>query len=114
MTKELAGGSYQTEWDNEEVELRKGMVPVGVTPTKNIVWVKPRQGVKKTSGFSFMMGGNEPRLIAATLGEVMLLGGVDGETWLMPGEERIITAGLLVDPTCIDDVRDLQDVLDKM
>ena len=114
LSGQLSGGSYQTDWDNDDAELRKGMVPVAVTPTKNIVWVKPKESQKETSGFGFMMAGNDARMIAATLGEIMLLGGVDGMTWLMPGEEKTITAGLLVDPRKMDDVRDLQEVLDKI
>jgi hypothetical protein len=114
LSEQLAGGSYQTVWDDDAVELRKGMVPVAVTPTSNLVWIKPVENQKETSGFSFMMGGNQSRLLAANLGEVMLLGGVDGMTWLMPGEEKLITAALLVDPKSSDDVRDLQDALDKI
>jgi hypothetical protein len=114
LTKELTGGSYQTEWDNETVELRKGMIPVAVTPTRNIAWMKPKPGTKKTSGFGFMIAGYESRMLVATLGDMMILGGVNGLTWLMPGEEKIISAGLLVDPKNMDDIRKLQEILDKI
>ena len=114
ITKHLAGGSYQTDWDDEDVELSKGMVPVAVTPDKNLIWMKPKKGQKKTSGFGFMMSGNGSRMIAANLGEMMILGGVDGLTWLMPREEKVITAGLLVDPKSMDDVRNLHEVLDRI
>ena len=114
LSKQLSGACYQTVWDNEEPELRKGMVPVAVTPTQNLVWLKPMKSQKETSGFSFMMSANGSRLLTASLGEIMLLGGVDGLTWLMPGEKKVITAGLLVDPRNLDDARDLQSVLDRI
>jgi hypothetical protein len=114
LTQQLAGGSCQTDWDNDDVELRKGMVPVAVTPTQNIIWLRPVECQKETSGFGFMTAGNESRFLVATLGEIMLLGGVDGMTWLMPGEEKTITAGLIVDPKSMDDVRGIQEVLDKL
>ena len=113
LSKQLAGFSYQTEWDNEVTELRKGMVPLAVTPSKNYAWLRP-QNTSETTGFGFMIAGNEARMIAATLGEMMLLGGIDGLTWLKPGEKKVITAGLLVDPQNIEDVRCLQEVLDKI
>jgi len=114
LTKELAGGSFETDWDGDSIEVRKGMIPVGVVPTKNYVWMRPRHGIKKTSGFGFLMAGLDSRLLTVNLGEVMILGGVDGMTWLMPGDDKVITAGLLVDPQSIDDLRDLQEVLDKL
>ena len=69
LSAHLAGGSYQTDWDNEDVELRKGMVPVAVTPTKNVVWLRPTEDQTETSGFGFMTGGEQSRLLAASLGE---------------------------------------------
>lgn len=114
LSNQLSGGSFQTDWDNEDVEIRKGMVPVAVTPTRNLVWLKPKHDEKDTSGFSFMMAGDQSRILVANLGEIVILAGVDGLTWLMPGEERVITAGLLVDPRSSEDVRDLQSVLDRI
>ncbi|MHA2352811.1 MAG: hypothetical protein ACXABX_06800, partial [Candidatus Thorarchaeota archaeon] len=114
LSTQFAGGSYQTVWDDEDVTLRKGMVPVAVTPTTNLVWLKPKENQKATSGLCFMMAGEQARMIAASLGEIMLLGGVDGLTWLMPGEKKVITAGLIVDPSSFDDMRDLQAVLDRI
>ncbi|MFW9786048.1 MAG: GNAT family N-acetyltransferase [Candidatus Thorarchaeota archaeon] len=114
ITEQLAGGGFQTIWDDEAVDLRKGMIPVAVTPTQNVVWLKPNNDQDSTSGFSFMMGGHDSRMIAANLGELMLLGGVDGVTWLMPGEKKILTAGFLVDPKSMDDVRAIQEVLDAL
>jgi ribosomal protein S18 acetylase RimI-like enzyme len=113
LSKQLAGFSYQTEWDNEVTELKQGMVPIAVTPSKNYAWLKP-QNTQDTTGFSFMIAGNESRMIAASLGEMMLLGGINSLTWLKPGEKKVITAGILVDPHNIEDVRCLQEVLDKI
>ena len=96
------------------ITLRKGMVPVAVTPTTNLVWLKPKEGQKETSGLCFIVGGDQSRLLAATLGDLMLLGSVDGLAWIMPGEKRNITAGLLVDPSSFEDARNLQGVLDKI
>lgn len=114
LSDKLAEGSFQTQWDNDVVTLRKGMVPVAVTPTTNLVWLKPKEGQKETSGLCFIVGGDQSRLLAATLGDLMLLGSVDGLAWIMPGEKRNITAGLLVDPSSFEDARNLQGVLDKI
>jgi ribosomal protein S18 acetylase RimI-like enzyme len=114
LSNQLSGGSFLTVWDDDDVSLKKGMVPVAVIPTKSVVWMKPNEDQKETSGFSFMMAGEQSRLLAASLGEIMLLGGVDYMTLLMPKEKKVITAALLVDPKNSDDVRDLQEVLDKI
>ncbi len=114
LSNQLSGGSFLTVWDDDDVSLKKGMVPVAVIPTKSVVWLKPNEDQKETSGFSFMMAGKQSRLLAASLGEIMLLGGVDYMTLLMPKEKKVITAALLVDPRNSDDVRDLQEVLDKI
>ena len=113
LNQNLAGGSYQTIWDDEVVELRKGMIPVPVTPTTSVVWLKPEAEEIATSGFSFMIAGSDASLLAAVLGESMLLGGVDGMTWLMPNEEKVINAGILVDPMSMDDIQDLQSTLHR-
>ncbi|TET06883.1 MAG: GNAT family N-acetyltransferase, partial [Candidatus Thorarchaeota archaeon] len=98
LSNHLAGGSFQTDWDGEAMNLRKGMVPVAVTPSRSIVWLKPNEDQKETTGFSFLIAGHDSKILAANLGEAMILGGVDGLTWLMPGEEKVITASLLTDP----------------
>ncbi|MHA2321629.1 MAG: GNAT family N-acetyltransferase [Candidatus Thorarchaeota archaeon] len=114
LSNHLAGGGFQTDWDGRAIDLRKGMVPIAVTPSKNIVWIKPIEGQNETTGFSFLIAGHESRILAANLGETMILGGVDGLTWLMPGEEKVITASLMTDPENFDDLRILHGVLDKI
>ncbi|MFW9926472.1 MAG: hypothetical protein ACFFDM_06855, partial [Candidatus Thorarchaeota archaeon] len=113
LSNHLGGGSYQTDWDGEVMELRKGIVPLAVTPSQNILWMKPNPSETETTGFGFMIAGNESRMLAANLGEAMILAGVDGMTWLKPGEERVITASILVDPDNFEDIKILQGELDK-
>ncbi|MHA2425086.1 MAG: GNAT family N-acetyltransferase [Candidatus Thorarchaeota archaeon] len=113
LSNHFAGGNYQTDWDGEVVDLRKGMVPLAVTPSENIFWLKPNSKQSETTGFGFMIAGKESRMLTASLGEAMILASVDGMTWLMPGEEKIITASLIVDPESFEDLRTLQGMLDK-
>ena len=114
MDEHLANGSIATEWNGNITNIRKGMAPVAVTPSRNVVWIKPADGQESTSGFSFMLANDTARIISATLGEVLLLGAVESSYWLKPGEERTITGALLVDPNSFDDIKDLQEVLDEI
>ena len=79
-----------------------------------MVWIKPAEGQKSTSGFSFLLANDTARIISATLGEVLLLGAVDGMCWLKPGEEQTITGALLVDPNSFEDIKNLQEIIDKL
>ncbi len=114
VDEELAGNSILTEWDGVETSVRKGMIPVAVSPSKNYAWLKPQSGVKKTSGFGFIMEGESSRIVSATLGDVLLLGSVDGLTYLEPGGEKIIRSCILVDPASSEDVRELQEILEYL
>jgi hypothetical protein len=114
MDEQLAGGSIVTDWNGVESNIRKGPVPIAVTPSRNVLWIKPTESEEDTSGFGFMMANDSARFLSATLGEVILLGAVENTYWLKPGEERTITAGLLVDPKCFDDIVDLQEILDRI
>ena len=114
MDEQLAGGSVVTEWNGGESSIRKGPVPIAVTPSQNVLWIRPTEGQEDTSGFGFMMANDTARILSATLGEMLLLGAVEGTHWLKPGEERTITGCLLADPKSLDDIRDLQDALDKI
>jgi len=114
LSNHLSGGSYQTVWDGESVELRQGMVPLAVTPSENTLWLKPKTGHSETTGFGFMMAGQDSRMLSASLGEALLLAAVDGMTWLLPGEERVITASLVVDPEDFEDLRVLQSELGRL
>ncbi|MFW9841999.1 MAG: GNAT family N-acetyltransferase [Candidatus Thorarchaeota archaeon] len=113
-TKQLANGSFQTDWDGNDVELKPGMVPVAVTPSRSLVWLKPNEKKGKTTGFGFMVGGSDSHTLAINLGESLILGAVDMMTWLMPGEEKVIRASLLVDPQSFDDLKYLQETIDRL
>lgn len=114
LDEQLADGSIVTEWSGNATNIKKGVAPVAVTASRSAVWIKPAEGQESTSGFSFMMANDTARILSATLGDVLLLGAVEETCWLKPGEERIITGGLLVDPKSFDDIKDLQEVLDKI
>ncbi|MGY5880451.1 MAG: GNAT family N-acetyltransferase [Candidatus Thorarchaeota archaeon] len=114
MDEQLAGGNIVTEWNGGESTTRKGPVPIAVTPSRNILWIKPTEGQEDTSGLGLIMANDTARILSATLGDVLLLGAVEGTHWLKPGEERTITGCLLVDPKNFDDIRDLQAALDKI
>ncbi|MGY5870782.1 MAG: GNAT family N-acetyltransferase [Candidatus Thorarchaeota archaeon] len=114
MDEHLAGGRVVTEWNGEVTHIQKGMVPLAVTPSRNVVWIKPGEGQDSTTGFSFMLANDTSRIICATLGEVLFLGAVEGTHWLKPGEERTITGSILVDPDNFEEIKDLQEVLDKI
>ncbi|TFG99610.1 MAG: hypothetical protein E4H14_20215 [Candidatus Thorarchaeota archaeon] len=114
LDEHLADGSITTEWSGNASNIKKGIAPVAVTASRNVVWIKPAEGQESTSGFSFMLANDTARIISATMGEVLLLGAVEETCWLKPGEERIITGGLLVDPNSFDEIKDLQEVLDKI
>ncbi len=114
LDEHLAGYRIISEWNGETKVVRKGKAPLAVTPSRNTVWIKPGNEQESTSGFSFMMAGNTSRIISANLGETLLLGAVDGLSWILPGAERMITGGILVDPKNMEDNRDLQAVLHKL
>jgi len=114
LDEHLANGSITTEWSGNVTNFKKGMVPIAVTPSRNVVWIKPAGVNESTSGFSLMLANDTARIISATLGEVLLLGAVEGTFWLKPSEERAITAGLLVDPKSFDDITDLQEILGRI
>lgn len=114
VDEHLAGFNIVTEWNGETTEVRKGMVPLAVTPSQNTVWIKPGIEQDNTSGFSFMVAGHSSRIISANLGETLLLGAVDGQSWILPGEERMITSSLLVDPKNTEDIHDLQVALQNL
>ncbi|MGY5858966.1 MAG: GNAT family N-acetyltransferase [Candidatus Thorarchaeota archaeon] len=114
MDEQLAGGTVVTEWNGGESTTRKGPVPIAVTPSRNVLWIKPPEGQEDTNGFGFMLANDTARILSATLGEVLLLGAVEGTHWLKPSEERTITGCLLADPNSLHDIRDLQDALHKI
>ena len=114
LDEHLAGFRIISEWTGETKKVRKGMAPVAVTPSRNMVWIKPGIEQDSTSGFSLMMAGDTARIISANLGENLLLGAVDGQSWILPGEERMLTGSILVDPINMEDIRDLQAVLHKL
>ncbi|MFW9869160.1 MAG: GNAT family N-acetyltransferase [Candidatus Thorarchaeota archaeon] len=114
MSNQLTDGILQTVWDGEVQEVRTGMVPVAVTPSKSIIWLKPKEKQKTTSGFSFMLAGTDSRFLAVNFGGSIILGAINGLTWLMPGEKKIITASLLVDPESFEDLEILQEILDRL
>ncbi len=111
---QLADYRITTEWSDQVVDLKKGMVPIAATASANYVWIRPPEGDNKSSGFCFMMANNNTRILSATLGELILLGAVESTCWLKPGDEHTITGALLVDPDCIEDIQDLQEVLDRI
>ncbi len=114
LDEHLEGFRIISEWNGETREIRKGMAPLAVTPSRNTIWIKPGIEQDRTSGFSFMMAGDTSRIISANLGENLLLGAVDGLSWILPGEERMITSSLLVDPENMEDIQDLQAALQKL
>lgn len=114
LDEHLSGYRIISEWNGETKVVRKGMAPLAVTPSRNTVWIKPGSEQDSTSGFSFMMAGDTSRIISANLGETLLLGAVDGLSWMLPGEERMLTGSLLVDPKNMEDIQDLQAALQKL
>ncbi len=114
LNDELAGSSFLTEWNGVSTEIRKGKIPIAVTTSKNVVWLKPKDGQTETTGLSFMMARDTGRMLSANFGNILLLGVIDGMTWMMPDEERILTGCLLVDPESEDINLDLYEVLDKL
>jgi len=110
----LSGASFLTEWNGTQREIRKGMIPQAVNPSKNVVWLKPNDTQQDTKGISFMIAGDTARILSIFMGEILLIGAVDGMNYLMPHEERIITAGLLIDPDSHNTNLDLHEVLDKL
>jgi len=114
MDDHLAGASITTEWNGEVTNIKKGMIPLAVTPSRNVVWIKPAKGQENTSGFSFFLANDTARIISATIGEVLLLGAVEGTYWLEPGEDRTITGGILVDPDNFEDIKTLQEIIEDL
>jgi GNAT superfamily N-acetyltransferase len=110
----LAGAIIETEWNSGITNIKKGMVPIAVTPSRNVIWIKPSEGQKHTSGFGFMLANDTARMVSANMSEVLLLGAIEGDHWLEPGEERTITGALLVDPENFEDIQDLQEVLEHI
>jgi len=114
LDEQLAGSSFVTEWNGKPMEIRKGMVPIGVTPSNNSVWIKAVDEQESTTGLAFMMAGDSTRMLSVNLGEILILGMVDGNAWIKPGEQHVITGCLFVDPESAEDVQDLQEVLDRV
>ena len=61
-----------------------------------------------------MMAGDTGRMLSANFGDVLLLGVIDGMTWLMPGEKRTLTGALLVDPESNDVNLNIYEILDEL
>lgn len=112
--EQLKGSTISAEWSGEVTNVKKGSVPLAVTPSRNALWIRPSKVQDETSGFGFFMANDTSRILSATLGDVLLLGAVEGTHWLKPGEERTITGGILVDPENFDDVKGLQEVIEKL
>jgi hypothetical protein len=114
IDQHLAESVIVTEWDGETTKIRKGTVPMAVSPSKNYVWLQPKSGVKDTSGLGFIVAGDTSRMASARLGEFLLLGSIDGVTWLKPGEKKKITSCIHVDPSSSEDLSDLQEIIELL
>jgi RimJ/RimL family protein N-acetyltransferase len=114
LDTELAGSEFQTEWSGTGSIIRAGKLPMAVSPSDNLVWLRPQRNNRKTSGFSFIVAGNEVGMLDAYLGDLMIMAAVDGRSAIMPGQERFITACLLVDPPNWETICNMKHVLDSL
>ncbi len=114
LDTELAESKFQTKWSGKEFTLRRGNLPMAVTPSNNIVWLMPEKNNRKTSGFGLIAAGNEVGMLDAYLGNMMIMALVDGRSAIMPDQERLITTCLFVDPPNWETLDDMKNILDSL
>ncbi|MBN2230087.1 MAG: GNAT family N-acetyltransferase [Candidatus Thorarchaeota archaeon] len=114
MDEHLSESTIVIELNGNPNELRNGLIPVAASPSRNVVWIKSREDIKDTTGLCFMLAGDTARIISASVGDILLLGAVDGFAWIKPNEEYVITGALRVDPISNEENIDLQQILDQL
>jgi ribosomal protein S18 acetylase RimI-like enzyme len=114
LDAELSESEFQTKWSRNETIIRAGKLPMAVSPSDGFLWLKPRKSNRKTTGLSFIAAGNDVGMLDAYLGDLMIMAAVDGCAAIMPGQERFMTACLLVDPPNWETVCNMKDVLNSL
>lgn len=111
LDAELAESKFQTKWSGKEFTIRQGNLPMAVSPSNSIVWLMPEKNSRKTRGFSFIAAGDEGGMLDAYLGNLMIMALVDGRSAIMPGQERLLTTCLFVDPPNLETLDDVKSIL---
>ncbi|MFW9960512.1 MAG: GNAT family N-acetyltransferase [Candidatus Thorarchaeota archaeon] len=114
LDAELAESKFQTKWSGKEFTIRQGNLPMAVSPSNSIVWLMPEKNSRKTRGFSFIAAGDEGGMLDAYLGNLMIMALVDGRSAIMPGQERLLTACLFVDPPNWEELDDIKHIIDSL
>ena len=98
LDEELSGGKIRAKWSGRMYDIRGGHVPMAVSPSDNLVWIKPEKSRRRTSGLCYMVNGTDADMLSVYLGDMLILTAVDSLSAIMPREERVMTSCLFVDP----------------
>jgi hypothetical protein len=110
----FTGTTLVTRWGGEMVNLKDLPIPALVTPDTNSVLLRRGESSENYEGLGVLWAGSDPGSVAVCIEDLAVCGGTDGRCWLMPGDERVVRACLLVEPRSYEELEMVQATLDEM
>jgi hypothetical protein len=110
----LEGYQMITEWEGEMAEIHPAKFPMSVVSSKNFIWLKNGAPAKDNEGLVLLTQGTDPGIIGLSISSYLLTGTMELKTLILPGEEKVITSCLHVDPTNVADMVALQESLEHL
>ncbi|MHA2377472.1 MAG: hypothetical protein ACXAB9_15050 [Candidatus Thorarchaeota archaeon] len=102
------------EWEGRHTDVQPAPFPISMMLSSNSLWVRKGKSQSDAEGLGILMSGSIPGTIGLSISSYLLLGVMDINTMLMPGEEKIFTTCLLVDPSGMDDLVSVQSLLEHI
>ncbi|MHA2085110.1 MAG: hypothetical protein ACXABD_15245, partial [Candidatus Thorarchaeota archaeon] len=102
------------DWEGRRTGVQPSPFPISMMLSSNALWMRRGKSQTDTEGLGLLMSGSIPGTMGLSISSYLLLGVMDINTMLMPGEEKIFTTCLLVDPSGMDDLVSVQSLLEHI
>ncbi|MFW9847889.1 MAG: GNAT family N-acetyltransferase [Candidatus Thorarchaeota archaeon] len=108
------GMIFTTEWEKEMTNIYPTQIPMVSMPTKNFFWIQKGDSDSKNEGLGMIGSGELPKMIGFFVENYYIIGTSDMTMRLLPGESKMVTSCLIVNPKKEEDLIAIQSILDEI
>ncbi|MHA2361272.1 MAG: hypothetical protein ACXAB6_05030, partial [Candidatus Thorarchaeota archaeon] len=111
---EISDVILRAEWEGHLTDVQPSPFPISMMLSSNAIWLRKGKSQTNAEGLGLLMSGSIPGTMGLSISTYLLLGAMDRNTMLMPGDEKIFTTCLFADPSSMDDIASVQSLLEHI
>ena len=114
FNEDPSGVIFRTEWEGTMTDIYPSQVPVAAMPSKNFYWIRKGESDINSEGLGLIGSGTIPQMLGLFIASFFILGTSDMTMNLLPGESKMITSCISVDPEKTEDLIALQSIVEDI